>query len=394
MQFISEIKDLIKEVKMLKFNDNGKFRIMQISDTQDTQFTSKNTVEFIAAALDREKPDLVVFTGDQVKGYGTFLAVGNRDKNTEKTIRNLLKPLAERNTPFTFVFGNHDAQAFGSSKEKQYKVYKSYPSCLAQRGEKELAGLCNHNLEIKGSKSDKTVFNIYLIDSLSATPSGKCDHVTEGQLKWYQKTRDRLKQENGEYIKSLVFQHIPVPEIWHLLKQVPKSKLPHAAGYGAYLGKYYDIDADYLIKGDCDFLLETPGTPDENSGEFDVLREKGDVLGMFFGHDHNNSFVGEFMGLKMGYAQGVGFNVYGPYMKRGVRIIDLDENNLNTFSTHTLLYEDLFEFKDIHQKARYLFYSWSPPSPQVAVPIIKKAVPATLAATVGLSLYKILKKKH
>lgn len=383
---------------MLKFNENGKFRIMQISDIQDTQFTSENTIEFIAAALDEAKPDLVVFTGDQVKGYGTFLALGNREKNTEKTIRNFMKPLAERNVPFTFVFGNHDAQAFASSKEKQLAVYQSYPLCLAEAGDRELAGMCNHNIEIKDYKGKKTLFNIYLIDSLSATPSGKCDHVTKGQLEWYQNTRDRLKEENGDYVKSLVFQHIPVPETWHLLKQVPKSHKPHAAGYGKYLDKFFTIDENYLKNGNCDFLLETPGTPDENSGEFDVLREKGDVIGVFFGHDHNNSFVGEFMGLTMGYAQGVGFNVYGPYMDRGVRIIDLDKNNLNEFSTYTLMYKDLFDYKDIHQKARYLFYSWSPPSPQIAVPILKKTAKALAvagaAAATGLLIKKAIKKLH
>lgn len=378
---------------MLKFNENGKFRIMQVSDIQDTQFTSKNTIEFLAAALDEAKPDLVIFTGDQVKGYGTFLALGNRDKNTETTIRNFMKPLADRNTPFTFVFGNHDAQAFASSKEKQLEIYKSYPSCLAQAGEKELAGLCNHNLEIKDSKGEKTVFNLYMIDSLSATPSGKCDHVTKGQIEWYQRTRDRLKEENGDYVKSIVFQHIPVPEIWYLLKQVPKNEKPYAVGYGELEGKCFAIDKKYLCKGNCDFVLETPGTPYENSGEFDALREKGDVVGAFFGHDHNNSFVGEFMGLKMGYAQGVGFNVYGPYMNRGVRLIDLDENNLNTFTTETLMYKDLFKFKDIHQKARYLIYSASPPSPAVVKPMLKKTAKALFVAGAAVGAAVLAVKK-
>ena len=378
---------------MLKFNENGKFRIMQVSDIQDTQFTSKNTIEFLGAAIDYEKSDLVVFTGDQVKGYGTFLMLGDRDKNTETTIRNFMKPLAERNTPFTFVFGNHDAQAFASSKERQLEIYKSYPSCLAEAGEKELAGLCNHNLEIKDSKGEKTVFNLYMFDSLSASPSGKCDHVTEGQLDWYRRTRDRLKKENGEYVKSIVFQHIPVPEIWYLLKLVAKNEKPYATGYGDLEGKYFAIDKNYLKPGNNDFVLETPGTPYENSGEFDVLREKGDVVGAFFGHDHNNSFVGEFMGLKLGYAQGLGFNVYGPYMDRGVRIIDLDENNLSTFETHTLHYKDLFRFKDIHQKARYLIYSASPPSPAVVKPLLKKTAKVlAAAAAVTVSAVFIAKK--
>lgn len=359
---------------------------MQISDIQDTQFTSKNTLEFISAALDREKPDLVVFTGDQVKGYGTFMLLGSSEKNTEKTIRNILEPINERKIPFTFVFGNHDSQAFGSSKEKQLAVYQSCPYCLAVAGEKELAGLCNHNLEIKDSKGDKTVFNIYLIDSLSATPTGICDPVTKGQIDWYRRTRDRLKEENGEYVKSLVFQHIPVPEVWHILKEVPKSQKPNAKGIGKLEGRYFELDENYRDKGNHDFFVETPGSPETNSGEFDAFREKGDVLGVFFGHDHSNSFVGEFMGVKLGYTQGVGFNVYGPYMDRGVRIFDIDENDTSVFSTHTLIYSDLFDFDDIHQKARYLFYSWSPPSPAVVIPPLKKAAKALAAAAVPAAI--------
>ena len=63
----------IGKAKSLKFKKDGTFRIMQIADTQDTNITSKNTVEFIGKALDSENPDLVVFTGDQIKGYGLSL---------------------------------------------------------------------------------------------------------------------------------------------------------------------------------------------------------------------------------------------------------------------------------------------------------------------------------
>ena len=39
----------------LKFN-NGKFRIMQIADTQDTSMTSADTVNFIKYALLKQSP--------------------------------------------------------------------------------------------------------------------------------------------------------------------------------------------------------------------------------------------------------------------------------------------------------------------------------------------------
>ena len=118
----------------LKFRPDGKFRIMQIADIQDTQITSKDTVELIEAALDKDKPDLVVFTGDQIKGYGFTLSLGNREENFKKAFDNFLKPVVDRNIPFTFCFGNHDAQAFGISKEKQLALIKATPTAL-QRGE-------------------------------------------------------------------------------------------------------------------------------------------------------------------------------------------------------------------------------------------------------------------
>ena len=92
---------------------------------------------------------------------------------------------------------------------------------------------------------------------------------------------------------------------------------------------------------DRSFIGETPSVPNENGGQFDAMNEKGDVFLMLFGHDHNNSFIGEYKGMKLGYTQGCGFNVYGPGKKRGVRLIDFPENNPADFKSTTLTVDDL-----------------------------------------------------
>ena len=51
------------EDKEIRFGDDGKFRIMQIADTQEIPAVSPDTIKLISAALDTQKPDLVVFTG-------------------------------------------------------------------------------------------------------------------------------------------------------------------------------------------------------------------------------------------------------------------------------------------------------------------------------------------
>ena len=51
----------------LKFK-NGKFTIIQVSDPQDLQYVRKTMMKMLNEAYDRVKPDLIVFTGDNVLG--------------------------------------------------------------------------------------------------------------------------------------------------------------------------------------------------------------------------------------------------------------------------------------------------------------------------------------
>lgn len=375
----------------LKFN-NGKFRIMQIADVQDTQNTSDATVRFIREALKATKPDLVVFTGDQIKGYGFYLFGGDNKKKVTECLNKLLAPLAETGIPFTFTFGNHDDQAFSISKKEQLEIYSSHENCLAFNADDEIDGYCNHNLEIKG-EDGKTKLNVYLIDSLTATMDGTCDNVHENQIEWYKNTRDRLKEENGDYVPSVVFQHIPVNEIYELLLEVPKGTPNSAQGFREWEGKYFAMNPERVEIDDRSFIGETPSVPNENGGEFDAMNEKGDVFLMLFGHDHNNSFIGEYKGMKLGYTQGSGFNVYGPGKKRGVRLIDFDESNPKEFTSTTFTVEDLESF-DVGNKAKHLFYTYAPTSVDAVKDIAKrKVLPVALATTAIVGLYKIIKKK-
>ncbi len=375
----------------LKFN-NGKFRIMQIADVQDTQRTSDATVRFIREALKKTKPDLVVFTGDQVKGYGFNLMGGDNKKKVTECINKFLTPLDETGIPFTFVFGNHDDQAFSISKKEQFEIYSSHENCVAFNADDEIDGYCNHNLEIKGNDG-KTKLNVYLIDSLTATLDGTCDHVHENQLEWYKNTRDMLKDENGDYVPSVVFQHIPVNEIYELLKEVPKGTPNSAQGYREWDGKFFSMNPERVVINDRSFIGETPSVPNENGGQFDAMNEKGDVFLMLFGHDHNNSFIGEYKGMKMGYTQGCGFNVYGPGKKRGVRLIDFDESNPVDFTSTTFTVEDLEKF-DVGNKLKHGFYTYAPTSVDAVKDIAKRKVlpvAATVAAVYGA--IKLIKKK-
>lgn len=54
---------------MLRFRKDGTFRVLQLADVQDGPDVSPNAIALIDAAIEAADPDLVVLTGDQVRGY-------------------------------------------------------------------------------------------------------------------------------------------------------------------------------------------------------------------------------------------------------------------------------------------------------------------------------------
>ncbi len=321
---------------MLKFDERGQFKIMQIADAQELPAVCPDTLKLMNAALDKERPDLIVFTGDQLQGYDKTMRKGDPMTIAEQVIRTILQPVTDRNIPFTVTYGNHDKQS-GISNARQAGIYETLPGCTfgTPRNEKDRG---TFSLPIYDGSGEKPIFNLYLIDSGGMTKDGY-DPVFPEQISWYRDERERLKNTWGAYLPSLVFQHIPLPEVFCGLERVKRGDEGAVPAFRSHAHKYYRLPADSRIPGA--FFREAPAPPDINHGEFDALCEKGDVLGVFFGHDHMNSFVVTYKGVALGYTQGTGFNVYGPGGDRGVRIFNLKENNPHTFETHTLTYKEL-----------------------------------------------------
>jgi hypothetical protein len=86
------------------------------------------------------------------------------------------------------------------------------------------------NVPVLASDSDNVKFNLWVFDSgdYDEDENRHYDRVRTEQIEWYKETAEKLKAENGgETVKSVVFQHIIVPEIYDVLKKVD-SKQPYA----------------------------------------------------------------------------------------------------------------------------------------------------------------------
>ena len=321
----------------LRFDSKGNFRILQLADCQDGMLPRYGMIEFIKKALDKYKPDLVVFTGDNVGAVGTKL-------EAKMGIEAIIEPVAAAGVPFTFTFGNHDAE--NVSKDYQYSIYTSFSNCFAYDADPDLYGMGTHNLPIYASDGSKIAFNIWIFDSnMYNEEKGGYDHIHEDQLQWYVDASNVLKAQNGgEAVPSIAFQHI-VPN--EALDYILSSDTEVANGYyDKNSNKWYYLDPEYAEKGSVLMEHPCPGTID--SMQMELFAQQGDVLGVFVGHDHVNDYVinttlknakGE--SIDIVNTTGATFSSYGNEQERGCRIIDISEKDTWTYKTQSLTFFDV-----------------------------------------------------
>lgn len=365
----------------MKFNKNGKFKIMQITDMQEIYNVSPDTLKLLEAAIAAENPDLVIYTGDQIKGYGvTYKGMGKElVNNVKKTIDRLLEPVTKRNIPFAVTFGNHDRQVGISNKDQFEQIYKQYPSCVGEQAE-GIDGGGTYNIPIMSSDESKTLFNIYLFDSGTDAKGGGYEPFDTKIIDWYKNTREALKEQNGDYVPSLVFQHIPMFEHYNVLKKVKRNEKGAIQAFRAHKGEFYKIDETKCVPGSV--LLEPPSIPDVNTGEFEALKEKGEIMGVYVGHDHKNSYVGKCDGIDLGFTQSSGFNVYGNGKQRGVRCFVLDESKPGEYETYTRTFKELCDGK-LNKPVLDEIWRIAPTTIDMAKPMIAKGL-AIIACIVSI----------
>jgi len=323
-----------------RFGPDGAFSVMQISDVQDAGGIRPRTRELLTAALDREKPDLAVFSGDQLKGYSRSLWFGDEAQKhalITKTLDELLGLLEERGIPFTFAFGNHDHDAPMDPME-QLACYRRSPLCLAAH-DPDVPGYANHVIPVEGSKGGDALL-LYFLDTHNMARFGAYAPLEPDQVEWYRRTRDAAAARNGgACVPSMLFQHYPVEELYELFVQVPRNTPGAFEGWGRRRLRFFKLDEGLVEPGA--FAGELPSCPAVNAGLFDAALEKGEMMGMFFGHDHSNGFCGAVRGVRLGYAPGAGYASYGLGRMRGVRVFRFREGDPRAFETYVLTDEQL-----------------------------------------------------
>ncbi|MGD8727895.1 MAG: metallophosphoesterase family protein, partial [Gemmatimonadales bacterium] len=260
----------------LRFRPDGTFTIVQFTDTQDDQDIDPRTVQLIEAVLDDQRPDLVVFSGDNIRsGPQTPEDVWN-------AIASIADPVEARGIPWLITFGNHDQDHVGTTgidEPAMLERYMSYPHNVNRPSDAGVHGTGNMHALIYASQSETPVFNVWALDAGRYAPDtigGQAigddglpgwDWIRHGQVHWYFQTSEQLEARFGRKIPSLMFFHIPLWEhrfVW-------------------------DQRENHGVVGE---KKESVSSGPFNSGLFATMLERGDVKGVFVGHDHVNDYEG------------------------------------------------------------------------------------------------------
>ena len=374
----------------LQFHDHH-FRIMLVGDpherpVRDDPDNLRKTTDYLRLqyeAVRTLKPDLVVLMGDN--------AEGDDPDELRETLLRITEPYAVNDIPFAFILGNHDLECPVSDLKEQYNVYRTLPGCLLPP-EAEVSEYGDYSLTVQPTEGNSDALNLWFVYSGNrAEPkyNSRYAFVKTEQLDWYRAKEKEIREKNGGTVPAILFQHIPVPEEYRLLRRRSLLSMLYdgVEGQDNRKGAYYTLDKASRAEG---YLGESPCAPDYNNGQFAAWKETGDVFAAFFGHDHMNDFVGMTDGVILGQCKTAGFHVYGDGLMQGVRVLDLDDRCPRSLDTRMVRYRELAGnvCLSIHGRNKVIPDRWN-----VKIDVLLKALPFVGAALVPLTVGRLLKRR-
>ena len=280
------------------------FKILQLTDIhmsdkddQDLHYAFMD--KLITEANAANDVDFMVVTGDLF----TFASRGTAER--------FFKFLDGYGIKWSVVFGNHDEQTYFPVDWMTSYLNNFGSNCIFKDlQDDKVQGNCNFAINVMdGAKIKKQLIfmdsNRYYFGSYFGY-----DFFKQDQIDWYADLVDYTKSQNGgTSVDSLMFYHIPLYEI--------------NAAYEEGALKYDGPN------GNGDGKREKTCPPDENSGFFDVIKEKGSTKAMFFGHDHINTFESDYQGVKFCYGIKSTDRIYYDEDLLGYQTITLDGDEIN-----------------------------------------------------------------
>lgn len=313
------------------FTTDRDFKVMQLTDIHiGSGYMSyeKDLMAFnaVASMITREKPDLVIVTGD-IAYPVPFQAGTFNNKTSAVAFAELMENLG---VYWTLCLGNHDSEIYSYySREVVSEIYlnEKYTHCLFEVGPEDIDGYGNHVIEVKNTKGIITQAFV-MMDSHSYTDGDyfgifwKYDNIHQNQVDWYRAEIQRMNSENNKAIKAiqgdvngglfkqygtvktLAFFHIPLVEMLDGWTEFQNNGFKDTKDF-----KYIDG-----IIGETGKRI-FPGVGEDEL--FEAMVEAGSTKGIFNGHDHYNNVTFSYKDIVFSYGYSVDYLAYAGVSEKG-----------------------------------------------------------------------------
>ena len=265
----------------LAFNADGSIKILQITDIhwKDGGTSDMKSLALVRELVEKEDPDVLVFTGD--------IVYGKKCPNPKEGLDRIIAIPIERNIPWTFTPGNHDGHG-PLSKKEIVDYLKSRPLCLIN-GSVICADGVSHMVPVYSTDRSRVTAALFLFDSTgdgTRTNTYITADISKAQVDWYEK--------EGGGLNAVAFMHKPAAEFFSTCK--------------------------YTKLGGC-LRLVLPYNKTE-SALIGAFTRSGTMRAVFCGHLHVNSLLLDAGGVTLGFTRSAGYNAFGfPWVPRGGRVI-------------------------------------------------------------------------
>ncbi len=289
----------------LKISKNKKeFRILSFTDTHIDDWADRAvyTWKAIEETIKAEKPDLVVFVGDNVTGGD------NRQR-----LKDFCNNLDRLGVPWAPILGNHEGDNPISVRRKEMvERFAQSEYCLIESEVKflengeQVEGEGNTVIHIKNDAGEIVTTLFFLDSGTDLTEEEKCalgfpvekskdGFLRESQIAWY---KEELQKRHSQ-APVMVFAHYPLQEYKEAYELATEEDRSYEADVEK---KARGVNGEektakwlfgYRREGICAQTV--------NTGMFSAMRDSGVKHTYICGHDHVNDFRVEYQGVNLFY---------------------------------------------------------------------------------------------
>ena len=306
--------------------NHSRVRLIQFADLHlGESDADERTMALMRSVLTHHRPDLVVFTGDQVTGYEVFY-----ESQRRALWAHALSEAAGQGIPFVTLFGNHDDQPYRMDP-MLWNGLAAYALVAAMLG-----ALCRTGRRMVGLWLLCAMLTLVLVYT---APSG----ATRRALLRHERTVYPTLSYTGPH--EVVIE-TPRGSVGLVCIDSGGGMLPAGIHYYSNRRRQRPAVAFMHIPplgfGDAPQQREPVSACPGTERLLPALAESG-VKALFVGHDHGNSWCRTEGGMLLCYGKHSGFGGYDfEENGRGARLIELSVENASfiTVETRLVLYDD------------------------------------------------------